>query len=200
MNTDFFESDIFRWVIMPLLIFFARMCDVTLGTLRNVFISKGLKKVVPVLGFFEVTIWLISIRQIMRHLDNPLCYIAFAGGFAMGTYVGMFIERRLAIGLQVLRIIVNQNAQQLIDMLQKANFGVTIIDGHGAKGPVKIILTIIKRKDYDYVRLLINQTNPQAFYSIEDIRVASQGVFPSSANTSGTLNYIRNIFPDSKEK
>jgi uncharacterized protein YebE (UPF0316 family) len=195
----FLDSEIFRWVILPLLIFLARMCDVTLGTLRNVFISKGLRKVVPVLGFFEVTIWLISIRQIMQHLDNPICYIAFAGGFAMGTYVGLFVERRLAIGIQVLRVIVNQNAQPLIDLLQQANFGVTIIDGHGAKGPVKIILTIIKRKDIDFVRQLIGQTNPQAFYSIEDIRVANQGVFPNSAPT-GTFNYIRQIFPDTKEK
>lgn len=200
VNTDFLESDIFRWVIIPMLIFLARMCDVTLGTLRNVFISKGLRNVVPILGFFEVLIWLVSIRQVMRHLDNPVCYIAFAGGFAMGTYVGLFVEKRLAIGMQVLRIIINQNAQPLIDMLQRANFGVTVIDGHGAKGPVKIIFTIIKRKDIDYVRQLIHDTNPQAFYSIEDVRVASQGVFPRSSSASGTMDYIRNIFPDPKEK
>lgn len=200
MNADFLESDLFKWFVLPLLIFVARMSDVTLGTLRNVFISKGFRNIVPILGFFEVTIWLISIRQVMRHLDNPICYIAFAGGFAMGTYVGLFIEKRLAIGMQVLRIIINQNAQPLIDMLQKANFGVTIMDGHGAKGPVKVILTIIKRRDIDFVRQLINQTNPQAFYSIEDIRIASQGVFPSGGSTSGTLDYIRNIFPDPKEK
>ena len=200
MSTEFLESEIFKWVILPLLIFIARLCDVTLGTLRNIFISKGLRKVVPILGFFEVTIWLISIRQIMQHLDNPLCYIAFAGGFATGTYVGLIIEKRLAIGMQVLRVIINQNAQPLIEMLQNANFGVTIIDGHGAKGPVKIIFTIIKRKDIDLVRRLIHETNPQAFYSIEDIRIASQGVFPSSSTNSGTINYIRNIFPDLKEK
>src|SRR5436190_22025551 len=147
LDTSFFDSEIFRWAVLPALIFIARMCDVTLGTLRNVFISKGFRNVVPILGFFEVTIWLISIRQIMQHLDNPLCYVAFAGGFAMGTYVGLFVERRLAIGIQVLRVIVNQNAQPLIDLLQQANFGVTIIDAHAAKGPVKIILTIIKRKD-----------------------------------------------------
>jgi uncharacterized protein YebE (UPF0316 family) len=198
-NVNFLESDIFRWVVLPLLIFLARMCDVTLGTLRNVFISKGLRNVVPILGFFEVTIWLLSIKQIMQHLDNPLCYIAFAGGFAMGTYVGLFVEKRLAIGMQVLRIIINQNAQPLIDSLQHANFGVTVIDGHGAKGPVKIIFTIIKRKDIDFVRQLINKTNPNTFYSIEDVRVASQGVFPNSS-AGGTMNYIRNIFPDLKEK
>src|SRR5438132_13970522 len=101
MNGDvgFLNSEVFRWFILPLLIFIARMSDVTLGTLRNVFISKGLRKVVPLVGFFEVTIWLISIKQIMQHLDNPLCYIAFAAGFAMGTYVGLFVERRLAIGI-----------------------------------------------------------------------------------------------------
>ncbi len=197
---SFLESDVFRWVVLPILIFLARMCDVTLGTLRNVFISKGLRKVVPILGFFEVTIWLISIRQIMQHLDNPICYVAFAGGFAMGTYVGLIVEKRLAIGMQVLRVIINQNAQPLIELLQQANFGVTIIDAHGAKGPVKIILTIIKRKDIDLIRQLINQTNPTAFYSIEDIRVASQGVFPDGGAPSGTFNYIRQIFPTSKEK
>src|SRR3954467_8409400 len=105
VDTSFLESDLFRWVLMPLLIFLARMCDVTLGTLRNVFISKGLRRVVPVLGFFEVLIWLISIRQIMKYLDNPMCYLGFAGGFSMGTYVGMLVERKLALGMQVLRII-----------------------------------------------------------------------------------------------
>ncbi|MCX6292374.1 MAG: DUF2179 domain-containing protein [Bacteroidetes bacterium] len=198
-SANFLDSEIFRWVILPLLIFIARMSDVTLGTLRNVFISKGMRNVVPILGFFEVSIWLISMRQIMQHLENPLCFIAFAGGFAMGTYVGLFVEKRLAIGMQVLRIIINQDAQPLIDMLQRANFGVTIMDGHGAKGPVKIIFTIIKRRDLEYVRRLIHDTNPNAFYSIEDVKVASQGVFPNAAS-SGTLNYIRNIFPDLKEK
>jgi len=198
-HASFLECDIFRWLVLPLLIFLARRCDVTLGTLRNVFISKGLRNVVPILGFCEVTIWLLSIKQIMQHLDNPLCYIAFAGGFAMGTYVGLFVEKRLAIGMQVLRIIINQDAQPFIEMLQKANFGVTVIDGHGSKGPVKIILTIIKRKDFDFIRELIKQTNPQAFYSIEDVRVASQGVFPRTA-AAGTLDYLRNIFPDMKEK
>ena len=83
IDSSLFETEIFRWAILPALIFIARMCDVTLGTLRNVFISKGLRSVVPVLGFCEVLIWLISIKQIMQHLDNPMCYIGFAGGYAM---------------------------------------------------------------------------------------------------------------------
>ena len=90
------DGELFKWVILPIIIFIARTMDVTLGTLRNVFISKGFRNIVPFIGFVEVMIWLISIRQVMQHLDNPVCYIGFAGGFAMGTYVGLLIDNRLA--------------------------------------------------------------------------------------------------------
>jgi len=200
MDASFIDSEFFRWVVLPILIFFARMSDVTLGTLRNVFISKGFKNIVPIIGFFEVLIWLISMRQIMQHLDNPLCYLGFAAGFAAGTYVGMFVERRLALGMQVMRIIIHQDSEALIAGLKAENFGVTIIDGQGAVGPVKIIFTIIKRKDIELIRKIIQRYNPSAFYSIEDIRAANQGVFPKKAAINGTIDNIRNIFPDSKKK
>jgi len=195
---EFLESDIFKWVVLPMLIFLARMCDVTLGTLRNVFISKGLRRVVPVLGFFEVLIWLISIRQIMKYLDNPMCYLGFAGGFSMGTYVGMLVERKLALGMQVLRIITEKESKALIHALQKNNFGITIIDGHGAKGPVKIILTIVKRADIQKVLQLIKLHCPQAFYSVEDTKMARQGVFPTQE--ARTMDYFRRIFTFNQQK
>ena len=96
MSANFMDGELFKWVILPIIIFIARTMDVTLGTLRNVFISKGFRNIVPFIGFVEVMIWLISIRQVMQHLDNPVCYIGFAGGFAMGTYVGLLIDNRLA--------------------------------------------------------------------------------------------------------
>jgi uncharacterized protein YebE (UPF0316 family) len=200
MNNEFFDSEMFRWVVLPVLIFIARTMDVTLGTLRNVFISKGFRNIVPFIGFLEVSIWLISIRQVMQHLDNPVCYIGFAGGFAMGTYVGLIIESRLALGLQVLRIITSANWEPLVNALQSLNLGVTLIDAHGSKGPVKMIFTIVKRKDVSTVRELIREVNPQAFYSIEDIRIANQGVFPKKSVSSSKMDYIRNIFPEAKEK
>jgi len=200
LDSSFFDSDLFRWVLMPLLIFLARMCDVTLGTLRNVFISKGLRHVVPVLGFFEVLIWLISIRQIMQHLDNVMCYVSFAGGFSMGTYVGLKIESRLALGVQVIRIITNQESGELIQALQKENIGITVINGQGAKGPVKIIFTIAHRKDIEIIRELINMHNPQAFYSIEDVRAANQGVFRKGEEDGKTMDYVRRIFNYSSQK
>ncbi len=196
----FLETETFKWVVLPMLIFVARTMDVTLGTLRNVFISKGFRSIVPFIGFMEVLIWLISIRQVMQHLDNPICYIGFAGGFAMGTYVGLLIESRLALGLQVLRIIISSNWDPLIEVLQQENLGVTIIDGQGAKGPVKIIFTIVKRKDIAKVRGIIKRINPQAFYSIEDIRIANQGVFPKKGDITTKMDYIRNVLPGMKEK
>ena len=200
MSDQIFSTEIFKWVILPLLIFIARTLDVTLGTLRNVFISKGFRNIVPFIGFFEVLIWLVSIRQVMQHLDNPVCYFGFAGGFAMGTYVGLRIESRLALGLQVLRIIISENWQPLVDALQKHNLGITVIDGQGSKGPVKIIFTIVKRKDVSLVRRVLKNVNPQAFYSIEDIRIANQGVFPKKNTINSKIDYLRNVFPDAKEK
>lgn len=193
------SEDVFKWVILPLLIFLARTTDVSLGTLRNVFINKGFRRIVPFIAFFEVLIWLISITQIMNNLKSPLCYIAFAGGFAMGTYVGLLIEKRLALGMQVLRIITAQDSKELVRALSEANVGVTVVDAHGAKGPVKIIFTIIKQKDLPEITAIINKYQPNAFYSLEDVKHANQGVFPElSANTG--LDYVRRIFPGGMSK
>lgn len=198
MNSDLLHTEFFKWVLLPVLIFIARTCDVTLATLRNVFISKGMRHVVPFVGFFEVLIWLISIRQIMQHLDNPMTYLGFAGGFAMGTYVGLRIESRLALGMQVLRIITQSEPVELILAFQKANIGTTLINGQGAKGPVKIIFTIVRRKDVELVRRLIDEYQPNAFYSIEDIRIANQGVF-RKGQKQGSMDYIRGIIPETKD-
>ena len=194
---EFLQSDLFNWVVLPILIFLARTCDVTLGTLRNIFLSKNIRYIVPFLGFFEVLIWLLAVSQIIRNLHNVMCYFAFAGGYSMGIFVGIKIEERLALGLQVLRIITHLNTASLVEKLQKNNFGVTIIDAMGSKGPVKVLLTVIKRKDLELVAGMITEHNPNAFYSIEDIRTSNLGVFPTAA-TESKLNHLKRIFPGVK--
>lgn len=199
MFLSFFSNlDYYNWILLPLIIFFSRLGDVSLGTLRHVFISKGYRKIVPVLGFFEVLIWIIVVAQIMKNLNNVACYFAWAAGFATGTYVGLLIEERLALGLQVIRIITNQNCDSLLESLKHENHGVTVIDAQGAVGPVKMIFTIIQRKNVRQVVELIRQHNPTAFYSIEDIKDISQGVF--SAKSSGSFASIRTMFPLRKGK
>jgi uncharacterized protein YebE (UPF0316 family) len=177
---------VFKWVIMPLLIICARICDVTMGTIRIIAIARGKRYLATMLGFFEVIIWLVAIGQIMRHLTNVLYYIAYAGGFAAGTFVGMYVEEKLAMGVLIVRIITSRDASELIAFLRDANYGVTAVDARGAEEPVNIIFTIIRRSDLPAVVKIIEKFHPKAFYSIEDVRFASEGIFPMRGFSHGS--------------
>lgn len=171
------NSGIFTWIILPLLIFFARIADQSIGTMRLIFLSKGYKFIAPFLGFFEVIIWLLAVSQIMKHLDSVLCYIAYGAGFAMGNFIGIILEERISIGNVIIRIITNTQADDLISNLRSHNYGLTIVDAQGSKGPVKVILSIIKRKDIAHVASIINQFTPHAFYTIEEVKAINEGIF-----------------------
>ncbi len=172
------DSELFNWVILPLLIFLARITDVTLGTMRIIFLSRGKRNLAPVLGFFEVLIWIVVIGQLVRNLNNIACYVAYAAGFATGTYVGMKLEEKLALGLLAVRVIVVKGAQALVEHLVQAGYGVTRLSGTGATGAVDIIYTIIERKEMRHVVDLIREVNPQAFFLVEEVRSVNQGIFP----------------------
>lgn len=176
---------LFTWVVIPILIFVARICDVSLGTMRILSIGRGNKVVAPLLGFFEVLIWLLAIRQIMQNLTNAFYYIVFSGGFAAGTFMGMYIEEKLAVGVRSIRIITRKDASQLIEHLRKTNHGVTVLSAEGATGEVNVIYTVVNRKHIENVIKTINKFNPNAFYTIEDIRSAREGVFPKGIFLSG---------------
>lgn len=171
-------SDVFRWIILPLLIFLARILDVSLGTIRIVFVSRGLKYLAPVVGFVEVIIWLLAIRVIMQNLNNFACYIAYGAGFAMGTFIGLQIEKRIAVGNSIIRIITQKDATELIGHLRSQGFGVTSMDAQGVKGKVNIIYMTIKRHDFEKVTQIIEKFNPKAFYTVEDVCMVSAGTFP----------------------
>ena len=174
----FYDSAAFTYVILPILIALARICDVTIGTLRILMLSRGHKYLAPFLGFFEVLIWIIVMAKIVQNLTNVPCYIAYAGGFAIGNMVGILIEERLAIGTLVIRIITKQDASGLIDGLRDAGHGVTSIPAQGSMGLVHVIYSVINRSALDEVVEIIRKFNPKAFYSIEDVRYVSEGVFP----------------------
>ena len=174
----FYHSEIFKFVLLPVLIFLARICDVTLDTLRIIYVGRGMKFLAPVIGFVEVMIWLVAITQIFKNLSNPVCYVAYAGGFAMGNLIGILIEEKMAIGTVVIRIITQKDAEALIRRLKENRYGVTNVDAQGAMGQVKIIFTIVKRKNIDSVLGIVRDCNPLAFYTIEDVRSVRKGVFP----------------------
>lgn len=173
----FLDSFWWTWVILPLLIFGSRILDQSIGTLRLIFVSKGFRNIGPILGFFEVIIWLLAVTQVLQHLYNPMSYIAYGGGFAMGNYVGMLIEEKISIGNVLVRIIPKKDTTALIADLREAGFGVTAADAEGAYGKVKIVFTIIKRKSISQVIAIINKHNPNAFYTIEEIKTVKEGYF-----------------------
>ena len=185
MDSSFFQSDIYIYFILPFLIFLARIFDVTIGTIRIIMVSKGRKNLAPYLGFFEVLIWILAISRIMQNLNNPICYIAYAGGFAAGNYIGMMVEEKIAIGVLLIRIITQKEANYLIKSLHQEGYGTTSIDANGTEGRVHIIFTIIKRAELNKVADLINEFNPNAFYSIEDLRFISHGIFPYKSKHPG---------------
>ena len=193
------SSDIYTWLVIPLLIFVARIFDVSIGTIRILFISRGKKSLAPIMGFFEVLIWLLAIGQIMRNLTNVLCYLAYASGFAAGTWVGLWIEERLAMGLMMVRVITQKNSTQLIEHLQGENFGVTHVEARGITGQVRIIFTIIKRSDLSRVIGIIQRFNPNAFYSTEDIRSVSKDLFPMKTSTY-RRGFLLSLFGERKGK
>lgn len=154
-------------------IFCSRVADVSLGTLRSVLAAKGHRKIVPFIGFFEVIVWLFAVSQILKNLTNIWGYLAWAGGYAVGIYVGLLLEEKLAIGNQVIRIITQQKSEEFLRTLKERGIGYTVLDGQGARGPVNLIFTIVKRKEVSGIIELLQGHQPNAFYSVEDVKSAS---------------------------
>ena len=177
MNFLLSDSWFFTWILLPGLIFVARICDQSIGTMRLIFLAKGMKHIAPFLGFFEVIIWLLAVGQIMQHLDNWLCYVAYGSGFAMGNFIGMSLEEKLSIGTSIIRVILSSESPELIAALKAQNFGLTILDAEGAKGKVKILFSIIRRKEIPGFLKTLHDYHPTAFYTIEDVKEAKEGVF-----------------------
>lgn len=185
------QEIVFSYILIPILIFLARVADVSIGTMRIIFISKGYKYIAPILGFFEVLIWLLAMSKIFQNLNMWFYYIAYAGGFATGNLIGLMIEERLALGYVNLRIIIHHSGEKLIQSLIKEGYGVTTVDAQGSQGPVSIIFCIIKRAEIKYVNQIINSVHPAAFYTIEDVRAANKGVFPIRSQIKPAQSFWR---------
>jgi uncharacterized protein YebE (UPF0316 family) len=140
-------------------------------------VAKGQKMIAPILGFFEVLIWLLAISKIMQNLDNWVCYVAYGAGFATGNYIGMIIEEKLAMGIIQLQIITRVDAHKLIEKLKSEGYGITHQEAHGAIEEVSIIYSIIKRTELAHVVDIIRTYNPNAFYSIADVKFVNKGLY-----------------------
>lgn len=171
---EFLETTWFNYVILPILIVLARIVDVSFGTLRIIYLSKGYKWLSSVLGFFEVFIWLLAITRIFSNLENWVSYIAYPLGFAVGIFVGMKLEERIAIGQELIRIITRKDASELVKALREKGYSVTAIAAEGSTGEVGILYSIVNRKKIKEYVDTMKEFNPNAFYTIEDVKFVSQ--------------------------
>ncbi len=164
----------FHWVVMPVLIFLARVADMSVGTLRVMLTVAGKRSLVPFLGFIESLVWLLAVRQIIQNLDSPISYIAYAAGFGMGIFVGLKVDERLAVGMVIVRVITPNRDPEMIKAIRKAGFGLTVVEGEGQMGPVSLLFVVTDRKKIDNLTGIVKAHLPNAFYTIEGIKYASQ--------------------------
>lgn len=174
------HSELLRILVVSTLIVIARILDVSLDTMRIIYLSKGKKFLPPILGFFQVLIWLLAITEIFRHLDSFVYYFAYAVGFSLGNLIGISIEEKLAFGTLIIRVITRKDAAELLNYLKNEGHGFTAVNAEGALGSVKIIFMVIKRKNLELVMDIIKRFHPLAFVSIEEVREAHEGIFPSA--------------------
>lgn len=168
--------------LLPIMIFVGRICDVTLGTLRIIFVSKGKRGIAPVIGFFEVFIWIVIISQILARANDLIAYLSYAGGYATGTYVGMFIESKLAFGVLLYRVYTKEDGNILVKKLNESGFGATLVHGEGSVGKVDVVETVVARQLMKKIEGVINGFDSNAFYVTEDVRTAQNGIFPKTAS------------------
>ncbi|RPJ09205.1 MAG: DUF2179 domain-containing protein [Spirochaetaceae bacterium] len=168
-----FQSELFVLVGIPILIFLAKVVDVGLATLGLIFTSRGYKKLSSLVSLMEITIYLFAISAILEHLTEVWYFGAYAGGYAVGTYVGMWIEEKLSIGFVSVRVVTRKMPGRLFELLKQDGYKGTAYRAHSGKRQVNVVHTVIRRKDAPVILARVRKFDHTAFYSLEDIRDVS---------------------------
>lgn len=172
--------------LLPLAIFLGRLVDVTLATLRAVFVAKGARNIAPIFGFFEVFIWITIIGQIFAQADDFWSYFSYAAGYAVGTYLGLTVESKIGFGFVRLRIFTEKTGHDLVLRLNHENYGATTTTGRGAVASINIIEAVVRRTCAAKVEALFHEYDANAFYTIEDVRNKHKGIFVRNFSFSPT--------------
>lgn len=156
-------------------IFLARLLDVSLGTLRTVAVIQGRRGLSWALGFVEVLVWIVVVSRVVTNLHEPALAVAYALGFATGNFLGITIEKRLAFGLQVIRVFTREGSE-MVDRLRADGFRVTEFEGKGRDGPVHMLFLETKRKEVRRALAHVVAADPASFFLVDDIRYTSEGM------------------------
>jgi uncharacterized protein YebE (UPF0316 family) len=155
---------------LPLLIFIARVADVSLGTVRLICVNRGHRNVATILAFAEISIWLASVATVLANLTNLLNVLAYASGFTVGNAVGMWLEARLALGSATLLMISRDRGHTIAARLREAGYRLTTLGGNGRDGNVDVCITVVARRNVPVVQAVARAVDPQVFISVEDVR------------------------------
>jgi uncharacterized protein YebE (UPF0316 family) len=168
------SENAFSFVLLPLLIFMARILDVSINTVRIIYVLGGRKLTSTILGFFESFIWLMAIRQIFEHLDNWICYVAYPAGFAAGIFVGMIIEERIAYGKVIVRIITRKDVHPLLQYLNQEYHRYTYVKAEGPDGVENLVFTVLQREKLEELLMRLKEILPTSFYTVEKVNRAAE--------------------------
>jgi uncharacterized protein YebE (UPF0316 family) len=157
------------------IIFALRVGDMTLDTLRVLVVMRGRKSIAWILGFFQAAIFVLAISSVLSDLNNPLNVIGYAAGFATGNVIGMLIEERLAIGHIHMRVVSSRRGSAIAERLRGEGYAITEIPGRGKDGTVTVLNASVRRKNLTRVRNIINDVDPEAFITAEDVRPVRRG-------------------------
>jgi len=193
-NTLGFSSDIFSFLILPLLIFLARICDVSINTIRIIYMLGGRRYTSTLLGFFESFIWLMAISQIFKQLDNWVCYVAYPAGFASGIFVGMLIEERIAYGKVIVRIITRKEVVDLLHYLNAQHLRYTKVNAEGPDGNETLVFTVVERDRLEDLLQKLKELIPTAFYTVERVKAAAEsGALPEERGGLRIFTWLRGV-------
>ncbi len=158
-----------------LLIFCLRVIDVSMGTVRMIMIMRGMRKWAALIGFFEVSIWVVAISRVIGHIDTLWSVIGYGGGFATGTLLGMWIEGKLALGNVDVRVISMTKGREIAQQVRQAGYGATQLQAEGQSGPVYIVSVVAPRKKVPDIMRLVNKVDATAFVTVEEARYVMRG-------------------------
>jgi uncharacterized protein YebE (UPF0316 family) len=162
-------------ILTCLLIIVGRIADVSIGTLRTVFVIQGRRILSLVLGFFEILIWVSVVSKVVQNLQQPAYAVSYAFGFAMGNYIGMTIETWIALGEQVVRVFTREG-NKIATQLRSEGFRVTAFAGEGKDGPIAMLFIHVPRRKTADITLFVQQVDPNCFYIIDDVRLGTSAL------------------------
>ncbi len=159
----------------PLVIFGLRIVDVSLDTMRVLFAVRGKRGVAASLGFWQALIWIFAVGNAIKHLDSVWHILGYAGGFGMGTLIGITIEQAMAYGLATVRIVSVNGGVEIAEALRDAGYGVTEIPGYGREGRVEIINSVVQRQHLEHVMGIVQKWDGDAFVTVEEPKILKGG-------------------------